>query len=274
MTNCRDSNAFIRGIRILIAVPLVLSSCGLANGDSCDPIGSDVDPVPLGEILEIGQWPRDLSHILMVARTPKGQFQVFQTVDGEALKRRPVYQVQEVAAASRPGYSMRFGEGADDQQLRLEFDPSGSVTVMSVGESVLNLIGRELPAGIAFQRSPRKFVIAGYGFLEDAGNTTAILVRPDIDWSNEEFRVFFGHASSLVERMPASVVSFGSSLRASFKAHGHEVKATVLVLTPGDPAVSFPSLSIDGLPQLLLSPGPRYNRRPYSIVCGQDVAQP
>jgi hypothetical protein len=225
---------------------LILSSCGLVDGDSCNPIGSDVAAVEMGEIIGVGQSPRDSSYLLVVARTPDGHFQVFRTVAGEALKRRPVSDVQEIAAASGPGYSMLIGEDVDTQLLRLEVDPSGAVTMISIGESVLNLMGRELPAGIAFQPGPRKFMIAGYGFLEDARNTTLIFIRPDIDWSYEEFRVFFGDAAYLVERKPATV---SGGLTVSFKADGHDVKAIVPVVMMSAVPSPIPYLSIDGHPQ-------------------------
>ncbi|MBX3230212.1 MAG: hypothetical protein KIT84_24730 [Labilithrix sp.] len=218
----------------LVLVALAASACTSGGSDearglhACNPLVADTKPIALGAVVAGGRAGDGT--VYLVDRGPAGpseQLRVF--IGGAGGVRR------EKVAGSGGGsdfIALMVGDATSDLQVRIDL-AGGAATTMAVfrgapdpatksfdpssqGETLTLLSPSEI-AALAVENIPAQVTVEYDATTPDGRRF--VLLRPDVDWSYEDFRVFFGPPSAAIERKVTNA-SRGSSTYLTFDVDG------------------------------------------------------
>jgi hypothetical protein len=220
---------------LLVAVALVVDACGgespeVGDGGTdsptcevipdeeyalCDPLEPIDKPIVLGDVIAIGQ---DAEGVIYLADEWDGQSRVFVS-EGDVLVRKFVAGSGEGSSGGDYHYMFIVQEGEDLFTLAIEI-PEGGETKMAVGQGDHELSIEELAAlgewltvldedaisGMDLQNLPGIVSVEYLAEVEDG--RWVVVVRPEYDWSYEDFVLFLGPGSDLAQRMILEVLRY------------------------------------------------------------------
>lgn len=191
---------------------------------ACSPLEGETQPITLDEVVGAGRHPDGTIYVL-----DEGQpdYRAFVS-EGSVLQRKKV-----TGSGSAPGWvSVSVTDSNGPFTLKVE-SSSGVPTRMAVfrGEpksktfeigtegDVLELVDATAYASLAVRNIPGTVNVEYDASTSDGRRI--VVTRPEVDWSYEDFRVFFGTPERMVERLVRNV-SRGSSTYITFDVDGVE----------------------------------------------------
>jgi hypothetical protein len=217
---------------------------GPVVGTNCKPLGATAAELSLGQILGAG---RD-GDVIYVADELDGETRLFvseagdlvrMTVRGRGEDSAPDSSIVSVDFETPAGASMsltirREGDVVVAVELIEGSAKEGGTDGVSL-ELVDEATVREMP--IASFSNP---VFVEY-YAEIDGGERILVIRPEVDWSYEDFRVFYGAGRELAEREVTNVVRGrdGGTTTISFVMDGAPAEAFF-------PVSGEPTVTIDG----------------------------
>lgn len=225
-------------VRLAFVATTLLPTCGTGALEPCDPLATRTEGVTLAAVLAIGQHADGAVYV--ADRPAAGKERVFVLEDG-ALMRKPI-------AGSGSG-SLPDGEwlvfsvgGASPFHLKVELPRNGQARMgivrgpfegkdFVIGQQgdLLAVVHKEVIAGLPVRGVDEVFV----EYLADLPDGRRMLViRPQDDWTYDDFRVFVGPSERMEERKVTSVTRLrdGGTTTIVFELDG--AKATAFFPAP------------------------------------------
>jgi hypothetical protein len=249
---------------------------------SCDPFQPITKPVTLTTVLGAG---RDTDGTLYVVDQPQpGGERVFVSSGGTLQRRRIAGSGTESSGNGVISYSFSISDHVPPFMLKLETNAAGptamgvlkgttDVKTFTIGQqgSVLTLVPTSQIVGLPVANIPAQTFIEYNATLADG--RALLVVRPLDDWTYQDFRVFFGAADEMIERVGQVVrLRDGGSTTINFTIDGVAAVASFPVSLTG--VAAAPSLLTSRFGTLLpLTLGPTDSPPPgYHYSCfGEPV---
>lgn len=197
---------------------LCLASCDLGNSSdddseqyaSCQPLATSEVAIDLGVILAIGQDSGDTIYVVDLPADGGQEHRLFRS-DGDVLVRKDITgSGQGTSPDGSKFYVFSFDEGEQVHSLAVEKAKSGEMKIaLAQGQYKLS-IEEVAAAGEYLQVLDESAIdsmtlknLAGEVFVEylaRIGNgELAVVIRPEHDWSYEDFRLFMGLQAEMKE---------------------------------------------------------------------------
>lgn len=191
---------------------------------ACSPLEGETQPITLDKVIGAGRHTDGTIYVLDEGRPDYRAF----VSEGSSLQRKKV-----AGSGSAPGWvSVTVTDSNGPFALKVETS-NGVPTRMGVfrGElkdktfaigtegDVLELVDASTYASLAVRNIPGTVNVEYDASTSDGRRI--VVTRPEVDWSYEDFRVFFGTPERMVER-PVRNVSRGSSTYITFDVDGVE----------------------------------------------------
>lgn len=207
---------------------------------SCDPLQADEQPIMLDNVIAVG---RDDQGVLYVLDDPEdSDYQVFVS-EHDALQRHRV-----LGSGSGDSMWISVSVEADPQfGLYVTLDASGEAASMRRFDSAdvkdksqepegddLDLLDQSAIEDMKLRNLSPEVAIEYSGTIEDGRRV--LVVRPNDDWSYEDFRVFLGTPQKMLEREVKSVLRAkdGGSTTIDFMLDGEPATLRFPVVNAGD----------------------------------------
>ncbi|MBX3223859.1 MAG: hypothetical protein KF795_25325 [Labilithrix sp.] len=189
---------------------------------ACSPLEGVTQPITIDKVVGAGRHADGTIYVLDEGRPDYRAF----VSEGSVLQRKkvagsgsaPDWVSVSVTDANGP-FALKV-EGASGVPTRMAVfrgEPKGKTFEIGAEGDVLELVDASTYASLAVRNIPGT-VNVEYDTSTSDGRRI-VVTRPEVDWSYEDFRVFFGTPERMVER-PVRSVSRGSSTHITFDVDG------------------------------------------------------
>jgi hypothetical protein len=201
------------------------ASTGVTSGlHACSPLDGETQPITIDKVVGAGRHADGTIYLLDEGRPDYRAF----VSEGAVLQRKKV-----AGSGSAPGWvsasvadsngpftlKIESSNGVPTRMAVFRGEPKGKTFEIGTEGDVLELVDASTYASFVVRNIPGTVNVEYDGSTSDGRRI--VVTRPEVDWSYEDFRVFFGTAERMVER-PVRNVTRGSSTRITFDVDGVE----------------------------------------------------
>jgi hypothetical protein len=204
-----------------------------AGPRTCDPLAAETEPATLGTVIAVGRAADGTLYVGSSLSSTPSIDRVFVS-EGGALQRRSVLGsgTQGGSLAGDSDYTASFQDGGAESRLVIKRRADAVVGVALVHDSGRSFFDA-LPSGAAQLEIVDAREIQGLPLKNIPGTITVeivadapdgsqlVLTRPTVDWSYEDFRLYYGRDGKLIERVVKNA-SRGSNTYLTFVVDGQD----------------------------------------------------
>jgi len=225
----------------------VASSDAGSRAGPCDPLAPHELPVTLGTVLGVGQDSAGTIYMADEVTAPYSD-RVFVS-SGNSLWRKRVSGSGQSGGTADRDYTFSYVNGSNNQALLIQIrggvtaamalgpgDSRAFVGAADSGQSALTVLDRSAISTMTLRNLPGDVVIE---YVADVSNGNIVIVtRPQDDWTDKSFKVFYGTPNAMIER-PLISFSRGNDTYITFQVDSAPYLAHfVLTMEPADGGVN------------------------------------
>jgi len=197
---------------------------GSSEPKACSPLEGVTEPIALATVIGAG---RHADGTIYVVDQQESDLRAFVS-EGSALERKKVagsgqgedWTSVTIADANAPfSLKVETEAGVPKRMGVVRGELKDKTFDVGAQGDVLELVDASAYANLAIRNIPGSVVVAYDASTSDGRRI--VVTRPDVDWSYEDFRVFFGTPERMVERR-VETASRGSSTHITFDVDGVE----------------------------------------------------
>jgi hypothetical protein len=191
---------------------------GQPSGGSaaCDPLAPQEPPITLGTVLGVGKGPDGTTYMVDEITSPSMLDRVFVS-DGKLLVRKRITgSGQSGGAPDQAFYTFSFDDGGSGKALLLATE-MGQATAMGLGPpntkgfigdpgavtTPLTVEDKSVLTAFTLRNLPGEVTLEYVADLDDGSEI--VVTRPSDDGTYDDFRLFWGSPSDMVERLVTNV---------------------------------------------------------------------